>query len=807
MLQKLGFNDGEKIDNVENGKAILVEHLRSVQVFIILDDVDHQDQLDSLLPIKDSFGQGSVIVVTSRESKVLTSWGISSIYKMKELNPKHAMELFCWHAFRQPSSVNGFENLVQKYLEICKGLPLSLKVLGRLVHGMSEGYWYSQLNKVSRVLPKDIKSILKLSFDALDEEEKEIFLDISCFFIGIEEQLAINVWDGCGWSGLHSLVILKNKCLVELDEWNCITMHDHLRDLGKEIELAKENDKSPYRLWSPQRIRDIEIEGQEGVRIRGIRGIQAETDEFYEECMELVELVRGSGKRFKRQLEIVIVKNNYFTEELATLSAGLLWLRWFNFPHTALQSWLPLKKLRVLELHDGDKLEELWSETADPPVQLRELIISHAQNFLKFPSSIGRLEHLKKISLGRTWAPWAQPPMEGLPEEFCRLLSLEHLELRRCKNLKSLPSKFGDLKNLRHLDLRCTGLMMLPASFKQLVNLQYINFTGCSELTLQLDILENMTNLEAMEVNGCELQVLPTQITNQGSLKKLEVGSTSLIELPNNIGQLSKLEELIIGSSSLKTLPSSMGNLYSLTSLEICSEKLESLPEALTQLTSLHKLHIRECPLKELDILSGCSSSSLCSLKYISVAGTLVSRISFSQQCCPSLESVVVTEFRNHQLVEIDSLPTSVKTLELITCEKLKSISGVSGLVNLEKLVLSKCGEALEELPNFEELVSLKEFTITECAEQLKMIQGLEYCRSLETLIAHTWWKAPLIKSLENNESLRRVELLAWNDVSALQTCLQTIKEMAIRMYNLWKNREWCGGDSEVFELPGSHCV
>ncbi|XP_059063965.1 disease resistance protein RPV1-like isoform X2 [Cryptomeria japonica] len=773
MLQDLGFNDAGKVDNVEIGKAILAKRLKSIQVFIILDDVEHQDQLESLLPVKDSLGQGSVIIVTSRESGVLTSWGISSIYKMKELNREHAMKLFCWYAFRQPYPINGFENLVQNFLKVCKGLPLSLKVLGGLVHGMSEDYWNSQLNKVSRILPEDIKSILKVSFDALDKEEKDVFLDISCFFIGIEEQSAVTVWDGSGWSGQHSLVRLKNKCLVELDEWNCITMHDHLRDMGKEIALEREIDKSPYRLWSPEQIRDIEIEGQDGVLNRGIRGIRAETDEFYEECMNLVEVATGSGKRFKRQLEILFVHNNYFTGELATLSAGLVWLRWVNFPHSALQLWLPLKKLRILELENAEKLEELWSETADPPVQLRELIISDAKRFQRFPSSIGRLLHLKKISLG-----WIRE-IVGLPEEFCQLQSLEHLDICGCHKLQLLPSRFGDLKNLRHLDLRGAGLMMLPASFRQLINLQYICLLFCLELTLHPDILENMTKLEAMLVSGCELQELPAQIINQQSLKTLNVGSRSLMELPNGIGHLSKLEALTIGSSSLKSLPPSIGNLSSLIRLEICSEKLESLPETLTQLTSLHSLHIRGCPLRELDILSGCSSSSLYSLKFLNVEESLVSRISISEQCCPSLESLSLRD--NRHLVEIDSLPTSVKTIELITCEKLKSISSVSSLVNLEKLVLRKCGEELQGFPNFEELVSLKKFEITEAAEQMKIIEGLEYCRSLETLILHAWWKVPVITSLENMESLRSVELLAWNDISTLEHCLQTIKRVMWR--------------------------
>ncbi|GLJ34013.1 hypothetical protein SUGI_0684070 [Cryptomeria japonica] len=83
---------------------------------------------------------------------------------------------------------------------------------------------------------------LKVSYAALDNDEKEIFLDIACFFTGERRSSAIIVWDGSGWSGLYSWENLHNKCLVEVDR---IRMHDHLRDLGREI--AKTH--SPSRFW------------------------------------------------------------------------------------------------------------------------------------------------------------------------------------------------------------------------------------------------------------------------------------------------------------------------------------------------------------------------------------------------------------------------------------------------------------------------------------------------------------------------------------------------------------------------------
>ncbi|KAH9318802.1 hypothetical protein KI387_020571, partial [Taxus chinensis] len=232
LLQDLGFKDTDlSFDNVEKGKGVLASRLRSLSVFIILDDIDNQDQLKALLPGIDGFGSGSIIIVTSRKFGVLTSWGISSIYKMKGLGMGHASQLLCWHTFLLSFPLNGFEDLVERFLNICNGL-------GGQLYGKEKDYWESQLNKISRLLPKDIQGTLQISYGALHDEERKIFLDIACFFIGEEKSLAIAVWDGSAWSGLHNLEILVNKCLVEFDAKNCKRMHDHLRDSRKEISIT-----------------------------------------------------------------------------------------------------------------------------------------------------------------------------------------------------------------------------------------------------------------------------------------------------------------------------------------------------------------------------------------------------------------------------------------------------------------------------------------------------------------------------------------------------------------------------------------
>ncbi|GLJ34263.1 hypothetical protein SUGI_0688580 [Cryptomeria japonica] len=421
-------------DNVKEGKAIVTDRLKSLCMLIVLDDVDHEDQLDGLLPPKESIGSGSLVIVTTREGDVLTKWAITSVYKMQPLQHLHARQLFCWHAFLQPLPQEGFEDLVENCIAVCNGLPLSLKVIGAQLYGKtSRDYWVSQVGKIQRILPKEIMQRLKVSYDALDRDEQEIFLDIACFFIGKRRSSAIAVWDGSGWSGLCSWETLHNKCLVEVDQKERIRMHDHLRDLGRDIATTH----SPSRFWSEGQ----SMHTQGGMSIRGIKAAISQNYEL-PVCpppfREYMEMMRISNVRVG--LKLLLIKCNAFSQQCQQLSRGLLWLRCYNFEHKYIPSWLSLENIRVLELISPESLETLW-EKANPPLQLRELLIKYASLLQSLPRSIGHLKHLKRLFLIGS----GTIPLSSLPEEFCLLHSLEYLSFEGCASLSRLPTRFGDL--------------------------------------------------------------------------------------------------------------------------------------------------------------------------------------------------------------------------------------------------------------------------------------------------------------------------------------------------------------------------
>ncbi|KAH0923963.1 hypothetical protein HID58_023981 [Brassica napus] len=87
----------------------------------------------------------------------------------------------------------GFESLARKVTQLAGNLPLGLMVMGSYFRGMSRHEWEMELLSLNG----EIESILKFSYDALCDEDKDLFIYISCFFNDVwiervEEFLAEN---------------------------------------------------------------------------------------------------------------------------------------------------------------------------------------------------------------------------------------------------------------------------------------------------------------------------------------------------------------------------------------------------------------------------------------------------------------------------------------------------------------------------------------------------------------------------------------------------------------------------------------
>ena len=220
------------------------ERLKRTKVLLILDDVTDSAQLRKLMGGRDSFGQGSRIIMTSRDRQVLKNVGADDIYEVKELNFLDSLKLFSLHAFKQkPSQEITYMDLAVEVLMYAKGIPLALQILGSLLYGRTREAWESQLQKLEKCQHLEIFNVLKLSYDGLDEEQKNIFLDIACFYRGHEESVVAEMLDDCGFSSKIGMDILKDRCLISVLEGK-IVMHDLIQEMGQEI-VRKECPQHP----------------------------------------------------------------------------------------------------------------------------------------------------------------------------------------------------------------------------------------------------------------------------------------------------------------------------------------------------------------------------------------------------------------------------------------------------------------------------------------------------------------------------------------------------------------------------------
>ena len=132
LCDLLGNYDLHHIDSISQGRRILRDFLpRLPPIFIVLDDVDNMNQIESLVDV-DAVASGSLILITSRDKDLLRrSSAKTVVYDVKTLHKKHARELFCRHAFSQSKPSEELDDLIEGFLKICGGVAFVLKSFGR----------------------------------------------------------------------------------------------------------------------------------------------------------------------------------------------------------------------------------------------------------------------------------------------------------------------------------------------------------------------------------------------------------------------------------------------------------------------------------------------------------------------------------------------------------------------------------------------------------------------------------------------------------------------------------------------------
>lgn len=175
------------------------------------------------------------------------------VYEVEGLEHNKALELFYRKAFRQNNYPPDFLGLSLEVVHYARNNPLALEVLGSSLYQKSKQQWEDRLHNLRLISEPNIYKVLKISYDELNSKEKEMFLDIACFFKGEDLDLVTRIQDN-PISVRHGLNNLVGKSLIKISRWNWanrLQMHDLLQEMGQTI-VCQESVKEPgkrSRLW------------------------------------------------------------------------------------------------------------------------------------------------------------------------------------------------------------------------------------------------------------------------------------------------------------------------------------------------------------------------------------------------------------------------------------------------------------------------------------------------------------------------------------------------------------------------------
>ncbi|QHO22372.1 hypothetical protein HN51_046255 [Arachis hypogaea] len=615
--------------NLYDGVKIIANSLHNKKVLLVLDDISERSQLENLAGKQEWFGPGSRIIITTRDKHLLMTHGVHQTCELEGLVQKEALHLFCLKAFKQDQPKSKYQKLCNEVVEYTRGLPLALEVLGSHLCGRTLEAWHNALKQIRSSPHPEIQNSLKISFESLSSTEREIFLDIACFFKGMDKDEVVEVLENCGHFSQIGIEILIEKSLVTLGRRNQLEMHDLLQEMGKNI-VFQESPNDPgkrSRLWSQDDISRVLSQN------KGTEAIQAIVDyaraqpyearwfsELIQPAAHYYQLYEAKwsseeSKSFVESEEIQAIVESYTARRKSEeIQAIVDYDRPYNARWSSEEIQAIFEDIQAIVAYVRP-YEARWSSEAFSKTSNIRLLkirnaccLSHGLDCLPYAlrvldwhgcplKTLPLTDQLDVVDINLSWSK-----IEQLWHGTKILHKLKCINLSFSGNLNQTPD-FVEVPNLQSLVLEgCTSLTEIHSSVMQLKKLVQLNLKGCKRLKALPGKME-MSSLKVLNLSGCSnMNTVPDFGNCMGHLAELHLDGTAVTELPSSLGCLVGLVLLHLQNCMyLVCLPDTIHKLKSLKVLNVsyCS-KLRSLPECLQEMNNLEELYasnIEELPL------------------------------------------------------------------------------------------------------------------------------------------------------------------------------------------------------------------
>ncbi|KAG6676478.1 hypothetical protein I3842_15G153200 [Carya illinoinensis] len=504
------------INDVDRGIGVIWHRLQSKMILLILDDVDEMVQLEKLAGNRAWLGSGSRVIITTRDQHLLDNSKVDLKYEVRTLNVNKALQLFSLYAFEKNEPLKDFVDLSKQVTNYAQGLPLASTVLGSDLKGRSIHQWKSTLD----------------NYDSLEDNEKDMFLDIAFFLKGEPLAKVMEIFDSCGFFPVHGIQRLIDKCLIYTFNYEYFWMHDLLRDMGQEIvreKLAKDLSKRS-RLWFHEDVRQLRVL------------------DWYKYPAEPLP------HDFQRKKLIVFNMRDSLVKELG-------------------DGFKP-KNLTIMTFYGCKFLKNIPDLSSIS--NLKQLIVQYCKRLVEVHDSVRSLKNLSRLDFDGC------SKLQILPRSL-KLRSLFELNLGSCSSLSDFPEidrRTPFIKNLVGLEtlnlLDCKNLMLLPIAS---IPLKYLHFF-CMGGHDSVDLPNDSTTMED-EISNSRNGSTALQVPNiQISCSQSESNFFPLCSLFAMFNSSATLDLLSLLGLEIVSLPKSIKESVTLTNLTLaCCCKLEEIPE------------------------------------------------------------------------------------------------------------------------------------------------------------------------------------------------------------------------------------
>ncbi|CAI0394246.1 unnamed protein product [Linum tenue] len=664
---------------------------RRKRILIVLDNIDRSFELDTTLGDLANFHPESRFIVTTVDEEILKFFPKCESYKPDLMNDDIALQLFSRHAFGSDYPPTGYMDLSQDFVEVAAGLPLAIKAIGSVVFRKDKKFWVAKLKMFREIPDEQVQKRLKIVYEELSLDEKHIFLDIACYFIGEPTDRPSFLWDD---SNLHPLVSIDTLCLkafIKINERNELWMHDQYKLLGRDI-VREEDIVNPWkrsRMWSNKDVLNM-LRDKQGTEELKILRVYVDHEDF-----ELTE------KEFEKLsgLKYLDVCYGRLSGDFKNVLPDLRWLRLYGCSSIPID--FNLEKLVILDLIACPVRDDWRSwKGIEEAGTLTAINVSACNRMTKVPDLSG-----------------------------CK--RLEQIYFRRCPKMRG-ELHIGDLKDLRVLHVTETNITKLIGDIGRLENLQEINVDN--------------SRLRELSASTGEVPELPTslkrltfpslRVPNLLELKDLEKLwlNCDTLEIPADMWKLSKLKDLSLNQvgfekhpvgfpiSSSPTLPPSL-NALSISGYRF--EPLERLP-SLANLSNLMRLTLADIEARE---IAGLGELRMLERFHLLDASNLID----------------LDGLRHLELL---------KDLYVSGCLVLTELPSLSNLTKLQVLKINHC-PLLSEIQGLGKLESLEVWEIQGCPlirNQLSDLSPLKQLQRLPTGSNHVTSSSRFLDSLPEEE-------------------------------------------------------